>query len=411
MLLVFVIFTFYIMHIHFLLQYIIWDIAGADFFIYYVPYRYSREVALETLLFCVSCAVVFVVGYYLSKRAFLTRLPRSQEKLKNENHFEKSIRFANLFLAIQISLGLYALAVNGLNYAAIFHFKMSMNFLYESRMVALLLLSYVLLNTPPKEWLSNKKYRLTAVLFSLYFVLSVLMQSRSVIFECAAVVGFCWLMWQGNRVKIKYLAVCLCAVFIPNLIAIPRFGGELDWQTMIDGIFSFEYAVSINNILSSAIANKEPPYLMDIFVSIPSLLIPSPVRNLFGIGITPGRGGDYYWFIIQDANVLGGGFSLLAEMYMKLGWWGGISMFALMGLLIGKLVRGALNVGRVELLYASAPLIYSSFIIAFRNDFTTLAKYAIQLLLIAVIMNYFLRFSIRRRVGYCNIHTAVKRRS
>jgi len=399
MLLIIILIVFYIMHIHFLLRNIFGDVSGGHFFNLYMPYMFSRDVALETLVFSVSCAVAFVIGYIFSNCVLDKRSAKSGMKLISEKYLNESIRYLNIFLALQIGLGLYALCVAGLNYSAIHHLKLSMSFAFESRIVALLLVSFVYLNKPPKEWLKEKKIRLTAIMLTLYFIICVLLQSRSAVFECAAVIGFCWLMWQGNKIRIRYLVISLAAVFIPNLIVLPRFGNALDWQTKIAGIFSFEYTVLINNIVSSAIANKHPPLLVDFFISIPSLLIPSPLRNVLGTGLTPGVAPDYVEFILEDAGAFGGGFSLLAEMYMNLGWWG-ILMFVFLGFLIGKFIKGASRVARVDLLYAAAPLMYAQFIITLRNNFSTFAKYSIQAILVAMIMKFILKTTLTRRLDH-----------
>ncbi|HHT9158543.1 MAG TPA: hypothetical protein ACFYEH_01655 [Candidatus Brocadiaceae bacterium] len=345
---------------------------------------------METLVFCVSCAVAFVIGYIISKCVLDSRSAKSCGKLISEKYINKAIPFLNIFLALQIGLGLYALSREGLNYSAIFNLKMSMNFLFESRMLALVLLGFVYLNKPPETWLKEKRLRFTAKLLFLYFIISLFMQSRSVVFEFGTVIAFSWLMWQGNKIKIKYIVILLCIMVIPNLIVLPRFGGALDWQTIIAGIFSFEYTVAMNNIVSAAIADSHPLLLVDLFWGIPSLLIPSPIRKAIGIDLTPGPGGDYYLKILEDAGVFGGGFSLLAETYMNLGWWA-ILLFVFLGFLIGKFIKGAARVGGVDLLYATAPLMYASFIIAFRNNFATFAKYSIQLILIAMIIKIILK--------------------
>jgi len=407
MLLIIILFVFYVMHIHFLLRNIFGDVSGGHFFNLYMPYTFSRDVALETLVFSVSCAVAFVIGYFFSKCKLRNQPVKSGEKLISEGYIDKSIMYLNIFLAFQIGLGLYTLCVAGLNYSAIHHLKLSMSFAVESRIVALLLVSFVYLNKPPKEWLFEKRLRLTAILLTFYLIIAVLLQARSVVFECAAVIGFCWLMWQGNKIIIRYLVILLSAIFVPNLIVLPRFGGALDWQTKIDGIFSFEYTVLMNNIVSSAIANNHPPLLVDFFISIPSLLIPSPLRNVLGTGITPGVAPDYFEFILEDAGAFGGGFSLLAEMYMNLGWWG-ILMFVFFGFLIGKFIKRASIVGGVDLLYAAAPLIYAQFIISFRNNFSTFAKYSIQLILVAMIMKYILNVTQQRRLGYLGVYSPKK---
>jgi hypothetical protein len=390
MLLLFAMFVFYLLHIHFLAKHLIWGVSGAYFFNLYAPYRFSHEVAVETLVYCVSCAVAFVAGHVLSKPVLDKRLRRLGENEVSGADLRKAVRLLNIFLVFHIGLGLYALAKAGFNYSAIFNLKMSMSFLFHSRAMLLVLLGFVCLNIPSERWFRQRELRGTARLLIVYFVVSVFMQSRSVVFECGAVVGFSWLMWQGNRIRVRYIVVLLCMMVVPNLIALPRFGRGLDWQETLHGIFSFEYSVAMDNIISATIAADHRPLPMDLFISIPSLLVPSPVRKVLGTEITPGAGGDYYRLILEDAGVLGGGFSLLAQMYMTLGWWG-ISMFVFLGFLIGKLIKGAANVGKVGLLYAAAPLIYAQFIISLRNDFATFAKYSIQVMLVAMVMKWILR--------------------
>jgi len=129
---------------------------------YYIPYRFSRDVAIETLIFCISCAVAFVIGYILSKCVLDKRPKKSGGKPISEKYINKAIRFLNIFLVLQIGLGLYALCRAGLNYSAIFNLKLSMNFLYESRMVSLLLVSFVYLNKPPENWVKEKKTKINS---------------------------------------------------------------------------------------------------------------------------------------------------------------------------------------------------------------------------------------------------------
>jgi len=400
MLLTIILFLFYVLHIHFMLKNIFWNVGGAYFFTYYTPYRFSRDVAMETFIFCVSCAIAFVIGYILSKCVLEKHSVESGRKLISEKYIYKSILYLNIFLALHIVLDLYALCIAGFNYSTIFNLRISMSFLFESRMLVFVLLGFVYLNKPPEAWLFEKRLRFTAILLALYFIISVLMQSRSVVFECMAVIGFCWLMWKGNKIKIKYLVILLCAIPLANLIVLPRLP-DMDWQTTIAGIFSFEYAVLINNIVSSAIASNHPPLLTDFFIATPLRIIPSPLRNLLEIGLPIGSGGNYWQTVIGNAGVYGGGFSLLGEMFGNLGRWG-ISMFLFLGFLIGKLIKGASRVGSVSLLYATAPLIYAHFMMAFRNDFGTFAKASIQIILIAIIMTFILRIRWLPRTSAAN---------
>lgn len=375
------------MHIHFLIKYLVWGVNGANYFNIYIPYRFSRDVAFGTFYLGASSAVGFVAGYIASRCVLKHRGVNLKENIVNDKYVYKSVLYVNLFLMFQIIFGVIIISIGGLNYSALFDLKMSMSFLFELRMVALLLICFILLNKPPNEWLKDKKLRLPGIFLVIYFMIAVLLQSRSVLFECAVIILFPWLMWHGNKIKIKYIFILLCATIVPNLIALPRFSGDLNWKEIIDGVFSFEYSVSLNNIVSAAFENNRPPLLVDIFISIPLLLIPSPIRNLFGLNIPPGTGGEYYSTILEDSGVLGGGFSMLAEAYINYSWWA-IILFVLTGFIIGKLIKGASGVGRVNMLYATAPLIYASFIINLRNNFATFTKYSIQIVIIAIIMNY-----------------------
>ena len=408
MLLLIIIISFYIMHVHFLLKNIFWGVSGEKFFIWFVPYRFSCDVAWGALVFGGSCAAAFVIGYVISSCALYNHSVKPGGKVISDKDIRKAVWCSNIFLAAQIGFAIFLISKVGLNYSALFDLKMSMSFLSEIRMVPLLLVSFVYLNKPPSEWLKGKGLKFSAIMLTLYFIVSVLMQSRSVVFEFAMIFAFSWLMWQGNKIKIRYIIIVLCAMIIPNLMVMPRFGGELDWQTIIAGIFSFEYTVVLSNIVSSAIAQNQPPLLVDFFIGIPSRVIPSFLRNVLGIGITPGTGGDYYWTVLCDAGVYGGGYSLLGEMYINLGWWG-ILMFTLFGFSAGKFIKGASRVGSVSLLYATAPLIYAHFLLAFRNDFGTFAKASIQIILLAIIMNFVLRIRWFPRTSAANEWQGFKR--
>ena len=117
------------------------------------------------------------------------------------------------------------------------------------------------------------------------------------------------------------------------------------------------------------------------------LIIPSPIRNLLEIQAT---NTDYIEDLSEAAEVYGGGFSLVAQMYTDFGWFSPL-VFGLLGLLIGRVNYQASKVGRVKLLYATAPLLYSIFILTFRNDFGVFLKYTIQLFMMAVVLNFLLR--------------------
>lgn len=120
-------------------------------------------------------------------------------------------------------------------------------------------------------------------MIGLYVVALILFQARSAIFEFAVVFLFPLLMWAGDRVKLKYLVFTSKILIIPNIILLWRFELIEDPSVLIEGLFSFEYTIMLNKILGAVIEMGAGPRLDLSFLPHLVLVIPSPVRDIFGI--------------------------------------------------------------------------------------------------------------------------------
>lgn len=387
----FVLFIFSILHVQFLLRNIFFDVQGAQYFSFYVPYLYPKDIAVETLLFGICAALAFFIGFIIARRSLSNRLIAGI----GDVHAEKSVpsKLANYLLilfGIQVAFDAYVLLTSGFDYQAIVAKKESLSFIFEMRIFALLLLSYLCLNYPMKMWWSSPRARLAWVTIGIYILAAFVLQARSAVFEILAVVMYSYLKWAGDKIRLSYVAFLLVALLMPNLIVLGRLGSDLDFHTLVDGIFSFEYSVLFNNLVSAVISNNLPLSWGGTFTPSLVLLIPSPLRSLLGLDVNKS---DLYAQLSGDAGVGGGGFSLLAEMYMNFGWLS-LACFVLFGWLLGILVRGS-DRSRVNWFHATAPLYYAAFILAFRNDFGVFLKYVVQLWMAAAVLSIIVRVKFR----------------
>lgn len=390
MLLFFVLFIFFILHIQFLLQNIFLGLDEVAYFQFTINYWFNREVAIQSLFFSLACALSFAGCYKLFYRNRRRALVVT-EALINLKFGRGELILVNVMGIMMIAYMSALIILAKFDYGIITQLRESNGFIFELRMVFLLLLAHIFLNVPWKQVLLLRELKSIRWIVLVYFFCTVLLQVRSAVFELVAIIVFSQLMWAGDKVKIKYIVFMLSAMLIPNLIVLGRLGIPEKPLDLIRGLFSFEYSILINNFLSTAINSGAGAVREISFISSLQLLIPSPLRDLFGLAVVKS---SYYTNISNSADVQGGGFSLLAEMYSNFGWIS-VFVFGLLGTLVGHLNSRAARVGGVNITYSLAPLLYASFILAFRNDFGVFLKYAVQLFLIA----FFLNLVFRRRLG------------
>ena len=376
------------LHIEFLLRFLLLGTDEATYFIFTVRYPFDRGIAIQSLLFVLACMAVFVLGYryFYSHRKF----DPPTESICNLRPYRREIRILTSVAAIHLFIALILVFTTHLSYAAVVDIKQQYSIIFQSRLIVLILMAHLLLNIPLKQFFSRSELRLLRWILGIYMLVTALLQVRSELFQIVEIVVFSQLMWHRDKIRLKYVALLICSLIVPNLIVLGRIGVPSDTGVLIGGIFSFEYSTILNNILSAAISTTHR--LSNGFTFAPTLmlLVPSPLRILFGINVAPSA---YYDDISLDANSLNGGFSLIAEMYSNFSWFAPL-VFGGLGALLGYMNAKAARVGRVSLFHAAAPLLFGYFILAFRNDIGIFLKSAIQLLLIA----YTLAIMIRMRL-------------
>ena len=385
MLLFFVLLIFFVLHIQFLLKNIFLGVEDASFFMFVMHYPFNHQVAVQSLWFVLACAGGFWLGYKLVYRS------ENRGNVPAENFDSKKwrneLRVSNLMGIVMISYIGVVGGMTGFSYGPMTQLRESYGFIFELRMGYLLLLAHLLFNIPWRQFMSRPELKFTRMVLATYFVGLLLFQARSAIFELGVSILIPLLMWAGDKVKVKYVLIVFCLLIAPNIIVLGRIGIPDDPYELIDGLFSIEYTMTLDKFLGAAIDTGYQAKEALSFLPQLGLIIPSPIRNILEIQAT---NTDYIVDLSEAAEVYGGGFSLVAQMYTDFGWFSPL-IFGLLGSLIGKVNYQASKVGRVKLLYATAPLLYSIFILTFRNDFGVFLKYTIQLFMMAVVLSFLLR--------------------
>jgi len=382
MLLAFVLLILVLLHIQFFVRHILFGTDEVTYFIFTIRYMFDHNVAVASLQFAVACTGAFALGYLVAHRMGRVGLRGWTPPTAGTGYALPLWPLVTAGL-LQVVAAFSIVIQSGFTYQLIAEQLEQASFIFELRVVYLLLLSHLLLNVRLRALLTSRRYRAARAITYLYIVTALLMQARSRVFEVAAVLAFAQLMWEGDQLRLKYFSLLGVALIAPNIIVLGRLGWPQDFATLVDGIFSFEYTVLFNNLLSAAIEAGPNVHGAYTFTSSLGLLLPSPIRSLFGIEIVKS---DYYSDLAEAADIRNGGFALLAELFTNFGW-GAIWVLCALGALVGFLNARALRVGHAVMLTSVAPLLYTAFILAFRNDLGVFIKYAIQLLIIAMTMH------------------------
>lgn len=383
MLLFFIFFIFFILHIQFLLRNIFFGLDELNYFQFVIKYGFDRGIAIQSLLFSLACMFSFSVCYKLFYRK-RRKLSVDTKGDVNSIVSRRELFSLNIMGIMMIAYILVVIGLANFDYSVMTQIREANGFIFELRMIFLLLISHILLNVPWRNLLRLRELKTARWVVLVYIICTLLFQARSATFEVVSIIAFSQLVWAGDKVKIKYIVIVMGMLLVPNLIVLGRLGIPEEPGEFINGIFSFEYSILINNFLSAAILSGSD-MLGDIsFIPSLQLLIPSPLRDLFGIAVVKS---SFYADLSDEANVSGGSFSLLAEMFSNFGWFS-LVIFGLLGAFIGYWNSRAARVGFVSILYSSAPLLYAALVLAFRNDFGIFLKYSIQVLIVSWILTH-----------------------
>lgn len=382
MLLIFIVAIIFLLHIQFFLRNIFLGTYEVNFFNFTIRYLFDEDMAKMSLYFACFCAVGFAVAYLVARRI---GLPRSHYTFDQRSRFAYGlptwpvVSFGLLQVIAALSLSLQS----GFVYQTMAEQLEKAGFIFELRIVFLLLISNLLLNVPLRVVMNSREFKAVRYVTYLYIFAMLVMQVRSRVFEVVAVIAFAHLIWQKDRVRVKYFFMLGAALIAPNIIVLGRLGWPESFSLLIDGVFSFEYTVLFNNLLSAAIEAGPSTEGSYTFSKSLGLLLPSPVRSVLDIEVNKS---NYYLDLSEVANIRNGGFSLLAELYTNFGWHA-IWVFSAVGAVIGYLNSRAMRAGKVGIINSTAPLFYIAFILAFRNDLGVFIKYSIQLFLIATVLH------------------------
>lgn len=393
MLLFFVLFIFFIFHIQFLVRNLFFGVDESQFFDFTLTYQFDHHIALQSLLFTLACAGCFALFYKLAYHASANHTT-IKEGLVDLRGYRRELLLLNIMGMSMVTYILVLGGLTGFSYGPMTLLRESSNFVFELRMVFLILLSHVLFNVPWKQFLSRPELKSARWVSVLYFTALLLFQARSAVFELAVVVIFPLLMWAGDKVKLKYILVMLSLLIIPNLIVLGRLGIPDNPYDLVKGLFSIEYTTMLDNFLGAAISGGYTPPNGFSFLPQLGLLIPSPLRSLFDMTVVQT---DFFDSLSDSAGVFGGGFSLLAQSYVDFGWFSPL-IFGLLGGLIGRMNNRTARVGHAKLVYAAAPLLYAAFLLAFRNDIGVFLKYTLQLFLVSFLLGMILKQRSRQKL-------------
>ena len=156
------------------------------------------------------------------------------------------------------------------------------------------------------------------------------------------------------------------------------------------------------NFLGAAIYSELKHEYIFSFIPQLMLIIPSPLRNLLGYGVSDTSFQDELSVVAQ---ITGGGFSLVAQFYTDFGW-GSSILFFIFGLVFGRLNKLILRQSYISIYTAVTPLLFAAFILSLRNDFGVFLKYSLQLFVVALILALIGKLGIKK--GRPNIGTPNK---
>lgn len=374
-------FVVFMLHINFLLKNIFLGQEEAQFFDQAMTYNFDAATSILALQFVALCMLGFYLGYKIiyrgdnfacyNKKIYITRMTTS-------------VTVASSILIILYVL--YVGYVSDLSYGLMHQFRSKNGFIFELRVIYLVLLSFHLLNIPIRALAKEKKYKWLRITFVLYCIALISFKARSPMFEVFIVFFYSYAMWTKDKFKFKYVLIFSALLIFPNLLVMLRMEAPENWHTFIASLFYFEYEILLNNILGAVIFYQVDNEHIS-FISQIQLIVPSFLRDLFEF-TKPNY--DYIERVSSLSQVSGGGFSLIAQLYSDFKF-NSFFIFLLIGMVIGWLNKKSLNVGRVSLFYAISPLIYSMFVLSLRNDFGVFFKYSIQIMILGLIMEFFRR--------------------
>ena len=350
-----------------------------NFFGWIAEYPYDKHIVITSFWFVLLCLISFIIGYFIIRRP--RRSVPSFSKTFSPDELRRLKIVFNASIITLIFISLYIIIAGKASYADMTIIREKHSFLFELRIVPLLCFIYIFQGVNKSNY---KKFKLQIVLFAFLFLLFIIIQARSLFFELGCVIGYFFLKRTKNKIKLAYIVAIYILSITPNLIVLGRLSPEqrdLSKRETWESIFSYEYTILCNNILSESIDQNEPALYGEAIAEGFKLAVPSFLRPALGIV----RDETKIRSLAEDAQVYGGGFSIMAEMYINWKWYS-ILFFFILGLMFGNNDNKWFDRKTLRMSDCCAPLIYAYFILSFRNDLAVFLKLLIQITVISYIL-------------------------
>ena len=384
-----ILFIFFLLHILFFLNYYLFGTSYGEFFGMEVSYLYDSEIALKTFSFTSVSFISIFLGLRSNKFfKFEAKANKLWRGIYNTTSLKALIIFitgVTLFVALSLFLALS-------DYLAIANLRGKSTFttaIFDLRYFILIYISYNLLNYKISDLLKARPRTYTITLSIVYIFSCFILQTRSIIFEVFFIIIYTYLLWNKNRIKLKYIFILFIFSIFPNLLLLNRVDlYNLNFKDIVSSIFQYEYSFTLANLISTNIVNDKLLIFSDGFTFLSKLyiLVPSVFRNLLGI---EGTQSFYYQYISELSEVFSGGFSFLGELYANFGEYTYLILFIL-GVLITRMISiNSINLGSSSLIAATYPVIISNFILVQRNDIFPFIKICVYLIFISYFMKSF----------------------
>lgn len=368
------IFVFYILHIWFFIDYFVFDIDYTEFLGSVQTYSYGYQAAVLTFGYILFCFAFLIIGLY-------TKPIHIPYVLINPN---RVVNLRRLYIGFRISMSvcicfMFILLGSAVGQIASSELKESYNWIYEFRVLPLSFLSLILLNG----------YQLRGtdrLLIGIYAAITLLGLTRSLLVELFSIYFFYYSVYLNNdKFKIKYVYGIFFGIVLINVIA--SFRETSSWTDLLDNagaLFAFEYKSYLDLQISEVLVNYHERSFYT-FIDFVILIIPSFVRESFGLKLFyPDQ--ELFFEIGRNSDPhYGGGFSLLAEAYLNLGFLAPI-LFFFIGYLVNVMLISITKSKIMNRFSVNAifPLIAISIILSFRNGFSVHFKYVIQTYILAL---------------------------
>jgi hypothetical protein len=378
-------YVFFILHLVFVIDYLLNRDSALiqNFFGTVLEVEYGYVTIDNTVIFIIICFLSLLIG--IAVGGGLSNKVRVYEKSQFNSYLASTS--ISVYLIFFILFGLIGIVKNGFNYRLLYEYRASFNILFELRMVGHLLISNFIL--------SGRRFtNFQVLLLFSYLLVLVVFQARSVMMEFVLILGLSLIILKRDKIKINYILIIISlSLLLPNLFVIARYW-PLSLEDIVSMFFEFEYKLLFNLIILEAVDSYDGVMLLgDTFLpTLFQLLVPSFLRDAFDITIVKS---NIYGSVSTDAGVLGGGFSLLGEMFINFGWYSWI-YFMLNGFVLsywrGNLVKQCTFFkGGVSFVQSGYILFLAATILAFRNDFGVYIKYILQLFVVMTMLNLIYR--------------------